>query len=68
MREGDNYDEYIWPVGPTTQKDLSTANADANSFIDVSGIDVPFCLGANCCSTGTKWDNETFMCILNSKK
>ena len=67
MREGDNYDEYIWPVGPTTRKELTTANADSMSFLDVSGIDVPFCLGANCCSKGTKWDNETFMCILDPK-
>jgi hypothetical protein len=68
LRESDNYDEYVWPVAPKTEKDLITANAESTSFIDVSGIDLPFCLGANCCSKGTKWDNETLMCVLNTTK
>lgn len=68
LREGDNYDEYIWPVAPRTTKELTTANASSTSFIDISGVEVPFCLGANCCSTGTKWDDESFMCVLDSKK
>ena len=67
MRKGDNYDEYVWPVGPTSDKDLKTANADSTDFIDISGVDVPFCLGANCCSTGTKWDANTFTCVIDNK-
>ena len=66
MRKGDNYDEYVWPVGPTTDKDLKTANANSTDFIDISGIDVPFCLGASCCSTGTKWDDNTFTCVIDN--
>jgi hypothetical protein len=67
-REGDNYDEYIWSVAPKTTKELTDANAESTSFIDISGGGIPFCLGANCCSKGTKWDEESFMCILDAKK
>ena len=67
LRRGDKYDEYVWPTAPATTKELSTSNADSTAFIDVSGIDVPFCLGASCCSIGTKWDNDTFMCVLDPK-
>jgi len=65
LRKGDNYDEYVWPVGPTNDKDLKDANAKSTAFIDVSGIEIPFCIGDACCSTGTIWDNETFTCVLD---
>ena len=67
MRKGDNYDEYTWPVGPTNDKELVSANANSTSFIDISGIDVPFCFGADCCSKGTKWDNTTYTCVIDDK-
>jgi hypothetical protein len=68
MRKGDNYDEYTWPVGPTNDKELSSANANSTDFIDISGIDIPFCLGANCCSTGTIWDDTTSTCVIDKTK
>ena len=66
MRKNDSYDEYTWPVGPTNDKELAEANADSTDFIDISGIDIPFCFGSKCCSTGTKWDNNTFACVMDS--
>jgi hypothetical protein len=65
LRRDDNYDEYLWPVAPSTDTQLSTANSESTSFIDVSGIDVPeMCVGASCCSEGTVWDNVSG-CIIN---
>jgi hypothetical protein len=58
MRKNDNYDEYIWPVAPTTDADLTSANAASTAFIDISGVDVlptDVCVGTSCCSLGTVW-------------
>lgn len=58
LRKNDNYDEYEWPVAPTTDRELTTANAESTSFIDVSGIDIippGMCFGTSCCSLGTTW-------------
>ena len=58
LRKNDNYDEYEWPVAPTTDHDLTTANAESTSFIDVSGVNIlppGMCFGTSCCSLGTTW-------------
>jgi len=66
FRENDNYDEYSWFAAPTTDAGVTTANAETStSFVDVSGVDAPFCYGSSCCSTGTVWDDTTSSCILN---
>lgn len=68
LRENDNYDEYSWFAAPTTDAGVTTANTETpTSFVDVSGVDVPFCYGSSCCSTGTVWDDTTSSCILNPK-
>ena len=67
LRKTDNYDEYEWPVAPTTDKALTTANAESTSFIDVSGIDIMpnMCFGTSCCNLGTVWDSSG--CIIDPK-
>jgi hypothetical protein len=65
LRRDDNYDEYLWPVAPNTDTELATANAESNSFIDISGVDIGnICFGSSCCSEGTVWDDVTSMCII----
>jgi hypothetical protein len=67
LRENDNYDEYNWFAAPTTYDGVEKANTETpTSFIDVSGVDVPFCYGASCCSTGTVWDEASYTCVLNT--
>jgi hypothetical protein len=67
LRRNDNYDEYTWPVAPTTEADVNLANTQTNtSFLDVSGADVPFCYGSKCCSTGTVWDDTSYTCIVDT--
>ena len=69
LRKNDNYDEYSWFAAPTTSDGINTANTStATSFIDVSGVDIPFCIGSSCCSEGTLWDEETSMCVINTTK
>jgi hypothetical protein len=59
LRRTDNYDEFIWPMAPTTDTQLSTAN-NTQSFIDISGIDVPFvCASSTCCNAGTVWSDAS---------
>ena len=65
LRRNDEYDEYSWFMAPTTDAGVDAANAPPSTFIDVSGVDIPFCYGSSCCSTGTMWDDETYSCILN---
>ena len=65
LRRNDEYDEYSWFMAPTTDAGIDLANAPPSTFIDVSGVDIPFCYGSSCCSTGTMWDEETYSCILN---
>jgi hypothetical protein len=65
LRKNDNYDEYTWVSAPTNSTELSTANSQSTSFIDVSGIDVPnVCLGPSCCSQGTIW-SDLSGCVLD---
>jgi hypothetical protein len=60
LRKNDNYDEYEWPVAPTTDQELSTANSESTSFVDISGISVPnMCAGTSCCSVGTVWSDAS---------
>jgi hypothetical protein len=67
LRRNDNYDEYTWPTAPTTEADVNLANTQTNtSFLDVSGVDVPFCYGSKCCSTGTVWDDKSYTCIVDT--
>jgi hypothetical protein len=67
LRENDNYDEYNWFAAPTTDNGVEKANTETStSFIDVSGVDVPFCYGSNCCSTGTTWDEASYTCVLDT--
>ena len=66
LRRNDNYDEYDWPTAPTTEAGVTLANTQSSSFLDVSGVDVPFCYGSNCCSTGTMWDDNSYTCVLDT--
>ena len=70
LRKTDNYDEYEWPVAPTTDKELTTANTESTSFIDVSGIDIlpNMCFGTSCCNLGTIWDGSGCIVDINYKK
>ena len=69
LRENDNYDEYNWFAAPTTDAGVEKANTQSStSFIDVSGVDVPFCYGSNCCSTGTTWDEASYTCVVNTNQ
>lgn len=55
-RRNDDYDEFVFPLAPTTEKEMKNANAASGSFIDISGIDIPqLCAGSFCCGPGTKW-------------
>ena len=55
-RRNDDFDEFIFPLAPTTNAELKNANASSGSLIDISGIDIPqLCAGSFCCGPGTKW-------------
>ena len=65
LRRSDNYDEFIWPMAPTNDTQLLTAN-DSSSLIDISGVGVPFiCAASTCCNTGTVW-SDVSGCIIDS--
>jgi hypothetical protein len=67
LRRNDNYDEYSWFAAPTTDNDVTRVNSETStSFIDVSGVGVPFCYGSSCCSTGTVWDEASYTCVINN--
>jgi len=67
LRKNDEYDEYSWFSAPTTEAGVTLANTESNSsFLDVSGVDVPFCYGSACCSTGTLWDDASYSCIIDT--
>jgi hypothetical protein len=65
LRRNDNYDEYTWPTAPSTEEDVNLSNTQTNTT-DISGIDLPFCYGSNCCSTGTVWDATSYTCVLDT--
>ena len=65
-RRNDNYDEFIWPIAPTTDEKLVSANT-TSSVISITGVDVPFvCAASSCCNTGTVWSN-TSGCIIDTQ-
>ena len=66
LRRNDNYDEYTWPSAPTTDAGVTQANTKPQFPVDISGVDIPFCYGANCCSTGTVWDDNSYTCVLDT--
>jgi hypothetical protein len=69
LRENDNYDEYDWFNTPTTHDQVTQANTEGPaSFLNVSGIDIPFCYGSTCCSTGTVWDEASYTCVKSPAK
>ena len=64
LRRNDNYDEFIWPIAPTTDTQMATANKSQN-LIDISGVYVPFvCASSSCCNEGTVW-SDSAGCILD---
>jgi hypothetical protein len=67
VRRNDNYDEFIWPMAPKTDKDLPAANAAMKApLIDISGINIPgLCAGSYCCGPGTTW-NDNKGCVVNT--
>jgi hypothetical protein len=62
-RSTDNYDEFIWPMAPTTDAELATANLTARNIIGVTGA--PFiCAESSCCNVGTVW-SDLSGCVLD---
>lgn len=66
MRTDTNYDEFIWPMAPTSAATLSTAND--NTLIDISGagFDSTVCAGAYCCGEGTVWSDSVGCVVADS--
>jgi hypothetical protein len=65
LRRTDNYDEFVWPMAPTNDTQLLTAN-DAKSLIDISGVEIPFvCAASSCCNVGTVWTDSSG-CIVDT--
>lgn len=65
LRGSTNYDEFIWPFAPVTDKELVGANA--TRIFDVSGVNLtPLCIGTTCCNDGTVWD-DTLGCVMDKK-
>jgi hypothetical protein len=59
-RRNDDYDEYIFPVAPTTDDQMKNANSASGAIIDISGIDIPqLCAGSFCCGPGTTWSDSS---------
>ena len=60
IRRNDNYDEYTFPLAPTTEAEFISVNNTLGPIIDVSGIDVPsLCAGSYCCGPGTTWSDAS---------
>jgi hypothetical protein len=52
-----NYDEYQWWWAPTSDTQIADSSG---SFIDISGIDIPYvCAQQSCCSSGTTWSDSS---------
>ena len=66
LRKNDEYDEYSWYSAPTTQNDVDDANTNPSPMFDISGVDVPFCYGSDCCNTGTIWDEKSYSCVIDT--
>lgn len=68
LRRTDNYDEYIWPMAPTNDTQLLTANI-SGPIIDISGIEMPYvCASSSCCGEGTVWTDASGCIVDTSKK
>ena len=62
-RTTDNYDEFIWPMAPTTDAELANANLTARNIVGITGA--PFiCAEASCCNVGTVW-SDVSGCVLD---
>ena len=58
MRRNDNYDEFIWPIAPTSDSTIAASNSPSNG-IEVTGVDVPYlCTDSSCCNDGTVWSDN----------
>lgn len=56
LRRNDNYDEFVWPTAPTTDKQLVSG---VGPPIGVTGVDIPyFCSASSCCGKGTIWSDK----------
>ena len=52
-----NYDEYQWWWAPTSDSQVADSSG---SFIDISGIEIPYvCAQQSCCSAGTTWSDAS---------
>jgi hypothetical protein len=64
LRRNDNYDEFIWPMAPTTDTELTTANSNSTD-IGITGVGLPYaCAQSSCCSEGTVWSDTG--CVVGS--
>jgi hypothetical protein len=64
-----NYDE-LNLQGPSvlSPADVKTTQAAAAKVGDLLGtVNVSGCVGSECCSTGTKWDNKLAKCVPNAE-
>jgi hypothetical protein len=66
LRRNDNYDEFIWPMAPTTDASLANSNK-TGSPISITGLDMPYlCTASSCCNEGTVWNDKTG-CVVNTE-
>ena len=62
-RTANNYDEYQWWWTPRSDTQLS---ASEGSFIDISGIELPYiCAQDSCCGEGTVWSDGSG-CVMDT--
>ena len=62
-RTANNYDEYQWWWTPRSNTQLS---ASEGSFIDISGIEMPYiCAQDSCCGEGTVWSDGSG-CVMDT--
>lgn len=67
-RRNDDFDEFIFPMAPTTTAEMINANASSGSIIDISGIDIPqLCAGSYCCGPGTTWSDASG-CVFDANR
>jgi hypothetical protein len=67
-RRNDDFDEFVFPMAPTTTTEMINANASSGSIIDISGIDIPqLCAGSYCCGPGTTWSDASG-CVFDANR
>jgi hypothetical protein len=62
LRRNDNYDEFIWPIAPTTDAELATPSTTTGPAIGVTGVPIPMeyiCTESTCCNEGTVWSDAS---------